>query len=112
MERESTFQTGRSQTKERQIEKNQASERIPFEFLIQILGATHTNQMKNIPHLTLLNFHGMESEDLDTFMFEFDVLYGSYDYIMDRHKLKLFPARLNNLALWCFMGLGRDSIAN
>ena len=83
-----------------------------FEFLIQILGATHTNQMKNIPHSTLLNFHGMESEELDTFLFEFDVLYGSYDYIMNRHKLKKFPATLNNLALRCFMGLGRDSIAN
>ena len=83
-----------------------------FEFLIQILGATHTNQMKNIPHSTLLNFHGMESEELDTFLFEFDVLYGRYDYIMNRHKLKKIPATLNNLALRCFMGLGRDSIAN
>ena len=52
----------------------------------------------------------MESEDLDTFLFEFDVLYKSYDYVMDQQKLKLFPAKLKNPKLRWFMGLGGDSI--
>ena len=50
--------------------------------------------MKNIPHSTLPNFYGLPSEDLDTFLFEFDVLCCSYEYIIDAQNVKLFPATL------------------
>ena len=65
-----------------------------FKFPIQNIGSTFTNQMKHIPHSALPNFHGMESEYLDTFLFEFDVLCSSYDYVTDQQKLKIFPATL------------------
>jgi hypothetical protein len=68
--------------------------------------------MKNIPHSTLPNFHGLSKEDLDTFLFEFDVLCRSYDYVTDAQKLKLFPATLKSVALRWFMGLGKDSICS
>ena len=41
-------------------------------------GAT---PMKNIPLSALPNFHGLSSEDPDEFLFEFDILCRSYDYI-------------------------------
>jgi hypothetical protein len=66
--------------------------------------------MKNIPHSTLPNFHGLSKEDPDTFLFEFDVLCRSYDYVTDAHKLKLFPATLKSVVLRWFMGLRKDNI--
>jgi len=62
--------------------------------------------MKNIPLSSLPSFQGMTVEDPDTFLFEFDVLCRSYDYISDAQKLKLFPAILKGEALRWFMGLG------
>jgi hypothetical protein len=66
--------------------------------------------MKNIPHLALSNFHGLSKEDPDIFLFEFDVLCRSYDYVSDAQKLKLFPTTLKNVALCWFMSLSRDNI--
>ena len=83
-----------------------------FEFPIRNPGSTFTNQMKNIPHSTLHNFHGMESEDPYTFLFEFDVLYRSCDYVTDQEKLKLFLATLKIQALRWFMRLGGDNIVS
>jgi len=60
-------------------------------------GAT---PMKNIPLSALPNFHGLSYEDLDEFLFEFDILCRSYDI------LKLFPATLKGNALRWFMSLG------
>jgi hypothetical protein len=62
--------------------------------------------MKNIPLSTLPNFHGLSSEDPDEFLFEFDILCRSYDYISNAKKLKLFPATLKGNALRWFMSLG------
>jgi len=55
--------------------------------------------MKNISFSTPPNFHGLTSEDLGTFLFEFDFLCRSFDYIVDAHKLNLFPATLKDVAL-------------
>ena len=55
--------------------------------------------MNNIPLSTLPNFHGLASEDPDEFLFEFDILCRSYDYILNIHKLKAFPATLKGKAL-------------
>jgi len=70
-------------------------------------GAT---PMKNIPLSALPNFHGLSSEDPDEFLFEFDILCRSYDYINPTQKLKLFPATLKGNALRWFMSLGAQVI--
>ena len=62
--------------------------------------------MKNIMLSTRPNFHGMSSEDLDEFLFEFDILYRSYDYVSDIQKIKVFLGTLKGKALWWFMSLG------
>jgi hypothetical protein len=43
--------------------------------------------MKNIPLSALPNFHGLSSKDPDEFLFEFDILCRSYDYISNAQKL-------------------------
>jgi len=70
-------------------------------------GAT---PMKNIPLPALPNFHGLSSEDPDEFLFEFDILCRSYDYVSPNQKLKLFPATLKGNALRWFMSLGAQAI--
>lgn len=59
---------------------------------------------------SLPSLQGMTMEDLYTFLFEFYVLWRSYDYTLDAQKLKLFPATLKGVALRWFMGLGSASI--
>jgi hypothetical protein len=54
----------------------------------------------------------MVTEDLDAFLFEFDILCRSYDYSSDAQKLRLFPATLKGAALRWFMGLGEHTIAH
>jgi len=71
-----------------------------------IRGDTH---MKHIPLATLPNFHDLSSKDLDTFLFEFDVVRRGYDYISNDQKLKIFPATLKGTTLRWFMGLGGKS---
>jgi hypothetical protein len=59
--------------------------------------------MKEIPLQNLLTFHGLISEDLDAFLFEFDVLCRGYDYTSEPKKLNLFPLTLKGAAcvgLW------------
>lgn len=43
--------------------------------------------MKNIRPTTLPHFHGLAVEDLDTFMFEFFVVFRTCDYTSDEKKL-------------------------
>eukprot|EP00253_Pinus_taeda_P015881 PITA_15881 len=66
--------------------------------------------MKNIPLSALPNFHGLSSEDPDEFLFEFDILCRSYEYVTNAQKLKLFPATLKGNALRWFMSLGSQVI--
>jgi hypothetical protein len=62
--------------------------------------------MKNISLSALPNFHGLSFEDPDEFLFKFDILCRSYDYISNAQKLNLFPATLKGNALRWFMSLG------
>ena len=62
--------------------------------------------MKNIPPSSLPTFYGKSNEDPNTFLFEFNILCRSYNYLQDAHKLKLFPATLKDSSLRWFMGLG------
>ena len=48
--------------------------------------------MKNIRFSSLPSFQGMVVEDIDTFLFEFDVLCRGYDYTSDMQNMKLFHA--------------------
>jgi hypothetical protein len=43
-------------------------------------------------------------------LFDFDILYRSYDYTSDAHRLKLFHANLKEGALRWFMSLGRGVV--
>ena len=65
-------------------------------FGFPILNTMHDVTMKNIPPSSLTTFYGKINEDLDTFLFEFDILCRSYNYLQDAHKLKLFPATLKD----------------
>jgi hypothetical protein len=66
---------------------------------------------KPIPLATLPNFHGLVSEYLDTFLFEFDIVCQGYDYTMEAQKLKKFPSTLKGTTLQWFMGLGGSNIS-
>ena len=66
--------------------------------------------MKNIPPSVLPNFHGLKNEDPETFLFEFEVLCKTCDYLQDSQKLKLFPSMLKGVALKWFIGLVTQSI--
>ena len=66
--------------------------------------------MKNISPSILPNFYGLKSEDPETFLFEFEVLCRTYDYLQDAQKLKLFPTTLKGASLKWFMSLINSSI--
>ena len=66
--------------------------------------------MKNISPSILPDFHGLRNEDPETFLFEFEVLCRSYDYLLDTQKLKLFPTTLKDATLKWSMGLGAHTI--
>jgi hypothetical protein len=72
-------------------------ETLSFKFPIR--GSNEDIKMKNIHHLALSNFHGLSKEYLDTFLFEFDMLCRTHDYISYAQKLKLFLFTLNNVIL-------------
>ena len=54
-------------------------------------------KMKNISPTALPHFHGQTTEDPDTFLFDFAIIYQTYDYTNDEHKLKLFPSILKDV---------------
>ena len=86
--------------------ENQTEATFGFPILDTVLDVN----MKNIPPSSLPNFYGKSNEDPDTFLFEFDILYRSYNYLQDAHKLKLFPDTLKYSTLRWFMGLGESTI--
>ena len=68
----------------------------------QVANAT----MKCIPLQSIPTFHGMITEDIDAFLFDFDVLCRGYAYTTNPQKLNFFPSTLKGVALRWFMGLG------
>ena len=72
-------------------------------------GSVH---MKNIHLYFLKKIHGLRSEDLETFLFEFEIICRSYGYLLKTKKLRLFPAALKDRALKWFMSLGTNSISS
>ena len=75
---------------------------VTFEFPIKDLGVA---QMHNIPPYALPKFHGLENEDRDTFLFEFEVLFRGYGYCTNSQRLQVFPLTLKGAALRWFMSL-------
>jgi len=71
-----------------------------------IVDQVANTPMKVIPLQSISTFHGMVTEDPDSFLFEFDVLCRGYDYTTNPQNLKLFPSTLKGEALRWFMGLG------
>jgi hypothetical protein len=89
-------------------EGNIANETETFGF--PILDIAKDVAMKNIPLSSLPHFRGMSTEDPDSFLFEFDILCRSYNYIDNAQKLKLFPTTLKDSTLRWFMSLGEHTI--
>jgi hypothetical protein len=87
-------------------EEEEIGKQIKTTFKFLILDTTPNVNMKNIPLSALPTFYGKNSEDLDTFLFEIDILCRNYKYVQDVEKLKLFPATLKDSSLRWFMGLG------
>lgn len=67
-------------------------------------------KMQNISPTSLPKFRGLISEDPDTFMFEFSIVYRTYDYAFDDQKMKLFPSTLKDATLRWFINLLGGSI--
>ena len=64
----------------------------PFGFLI--FDEDNTTKMKNISCSMLPNFHELRNEDPETFLFEFEVLCRSYDYLLDTQNWNCFQPLL------------------
>jgi hypothetical protein len=79
-------------------------------FGFPILDITRDVAMNNISLSSLPHFHGMSTEDHDSFLFEFDILCRSYNYTDGAQKLKLFPTTLKDSTLRWFMSLGEHTI--
>ena len=79
-------------------------------FGFPILDTMQDVTMKNIPPSSLPTFYGKSNEDLDTFLFKYDILCRSYIYLQYALKLKLFPTTLKDSTLIWFMGLGESTI--
>ena len=58
-----------------------AEQEVTFRF--PIFDSTEDVTMKNIPPSALPHFHSMSTEDPNSFLFEFDILCHSYNYVND-----------------------------
>ena len=74
-------------------------------FGFPIVDEDSRETMKSISPSVLPNFHGLRNEDPETFLFEFEVVCRTYDYMEDSQKIKLFPSTLKGATLKWFMGL-------
>ena len=84
------------------------AEIVTFEFPIRYsIGVAPT---KRIPPHVLPNFHGLENEDPDVFLFQFEVLCRGYGYCANDQKLNVFPLTLKGTTLRWFMSLGGNCI--
>ena len=74
------------------------AEVVTFEFPIRDLRGVAP--MKSIPSHVLPNFHGLENEDPDVFLFQFEVLCRIYGtYCSNDQKLNVFPLTLKETTL-------------
>ena len=76
---------------------------VTFEFPIRDLGVA---QIQYVPPSILPNFHGLENEDPDEFLFQLEILYREYNF----QNLNFSPLTLKGAALRWFMSLGGNCI--
>ena len=76
-------------------------------FRFRILDTIQDVTMKNIPLSSLPTFYGKINEDPDTFLFEFDILCRSYNYLQDAHKLKPLSRYTQGFCLEMVHGIRR-----
>ena len=55
--------------------------------------------MQSIPPSNLPNFHDLENEDPNAFLFQFEVLCRGYVYFTNDQKLNVFPLTLKGTSL-------------
>jgi len=79
--------------------RNERADTKIIEGAFPIIEMNGDTKMRNISPSALPHFHGLTSEDPDTFLFDFYVICKTYDYTTDDQKLKLFPSILKNVAL-------------
>ena len=79
--------------------RNDRGNRERVEGAFPIRETNKDTKMKNISPSALPHFHGLTTEDPDTFLFEFVVICRTYDYTNDEQKLKMFPSALKDAAL-------------
>ena len=91
------FSNNITNEEERDSNAEQPEDEVTFRF--PILDLDPDVVMKNNPHSVLPQVHGMITEDPDSFLFEFEILCESYNYVNDGKKLKLFRATLKYFAL-------------
>ena len=84
------------------------AEVVSFEFPIRDSGRVVPT--KRIPPHVLPNFHGLKNEDLDVFLFQFEVLCRGYGYYTNDQNLNVFPLTLKATTLRWFMSLGWNCI--
>ena len=90
------------------MDGNDDNEEDPLGFPIQDIDVSV--HMMNIPPYFLPKFHGLRSKDPKKFLFEFEIICRSYDYLLNTKKLRYFLATLKDRALKWFMSLGTNSI--
>jgi hypothetical protein len=66
-------------------------------------------KMKNIPPFVLPNFFGMSTEDPDTFMFEFDIVFRTYGYTNDAKKTSFISCNFERICIKMVHGVGRSN---
>ena len=70
---------------------------VTFKFLIRDSGIVAPT--KSIPPHVLPNFHSLENEDPDVFLFQFEILCRGYGYYANDKKLNVFPLTLKGVSL-------------
>ena len=79
--------------------RNERGNRERVEGAFPIRETNGDTKMKNISPSALPHFHGLTTEDPDTFLFEFVVICRTYDYTNDEKKLKVFPSTFKDATL-------------
>ena len=72
---------------------------------LPIIENNEKTRVKTINHVTLPNFHVQTTKDPNTLFLEFEVVCGTYDYLVDAQNLKIFPLTLKDIDFRWFMSL-------
>ena len=70
-----------------------------FTLKFPIIDSGRVAPKKSISPHVLPNFHGLENEDPDVFLFQFEVLCRGYGYCSNDQKLNVFPLTLKGTNL-------------